>query len=230
MVLKCNRLLQKWQQRKSWQWWMSVMVTSEARSDGRSDELEVDDPDEHILEGSDDDFSDLPLVESEEEDEGFPDRSRVCTQTPPPTNNTTATNGPNSTIPPTIAANPLSPLVIVVVIAPLTTPLGLLLCILASSTPSLLPLVLLFQFLKLRWTCSHYSPKDHKCWLLTGSHVIAIVNCHCIFADKDTLVSRGSLGYDQLDKVWPVIDHLSKKFAELYQPHCEVGAILSETV
>ena len=42
------------------------------------------------------------------------------------------------------------------------------------------------------------------------------------FADNDTLVSRGSPGYDWLEKVRPVIDHLSKKFAELYQLHCEV--------
>ena len=41
--------------------------------------------------------------------------------------------------------------------------------------------------------------------------------------DNDTLVSRRSSGYDRLGKVRPVIDHLSKKFAELYQPHCEVA-------
>ena len=43
------------------------------------------------------------------------------------------------------------------------------------------------------------------------------------FADNDTLAPRGSPGYDRLGKVRPVIDHLSMKFAELYQPHCEVA-------
>ena len=46
---------------------MSVMVTSEVRSDGRSDdELEVDDSEEPIFEGGDYDFSDLSSVEIEE--------------------------------------------------------------------------------------------------------------------------------------------------------------------
>ena len=46
---------------------MSVMVTSEVRSDGRSDdELEVNDSDEHIFEGGDNDFSDLSSVLIEE--------------------------------------------------------------------------------------------------------------------------------------------------------------------
>ena len=43
------------------------------------------------------------------------------------------------------------------------------------------------------------------------------------FSDNDALVSRGSPGYDRLGKVRPVINHLWKKFAELYQPHCEVA-------
>ena len=43
------------------------MVTSEVRSDGRSDdELEVNDSDEHIFEGGDNDFSDLSSVLIEE--------------------------------------------------------------------------------------------------------------------------------------------------------------------
>ena len=109
MVLKCNRLL-KMAKKHCTMTAEEVLAMmdvsdgdiSEASSDGRSDdELEVDDPNEPIMEGSDN-FSDLSSVESEEEDEGFPDHSRVCTQTLP-TNNTTAAN---STIPPTIAANP----------------------------------------------------------------------------------------------------------------------------
>ena len=39
-------------------------------------ELDLDDPDKPIMEGSDDDFSDLSSVESEEEDEDY---SSPCT-------------------------------------------------------------------------------------------------------------------------------------------------------
>ena len=52
---------------------------SEVSSDERSDdELELDDPDEPIMKGSNDDYSDPSSVESEE------DHSSPCTQTPPP--------------------------------------------------------------------------------------------------------------------------------------------------
>ena len=44
------------------------------------------------------------------------------------------------------------------------------------------------------------------------------------FVDNTTLTSRGSPGYDRLGKVWPVIDHLSSRFADLYNPHQEVAA------
>ena len=43
------------------------------------------------------------------------------------------------------------------------------------------------------------------------------------FVDNTTLPERGSPGYDRLGKVRPVIDHLSERFAELYQPHREVA-------
>ena len=76
---------------------------SEVSSDERSDnELELDDPDEPIMKGSDDDFSDLSSVESEEEDE---DHSSPCTQAPPPT---IAANRPNPDIQPTTVASPTS--------------------------------------------------------------------------------------------------------------------------
>ena len=42
-------------------------------------------------------------------------------------------------------------------------------------------------------------------------------------ADKYTLIPRGSPGYDRLGKVRLLIDHLVSKFAEMYQPHCEVS-------
>ena len=41
--------------------------------------------------------------------------------------------------------------------------------------------------------------------------------------DNDTLVPRDSPGYDRLGKVQPLINHLSNKFEELYQPHREVA-------
>ena len=39
------------------------------------------------------------------------------------------------------------------------------------------------------------------------------------FADNSTLVPKGSPGHDRLGKVRPVIDHLSSRFADLYNPH-----------
>ena len=43
------------------------------------------------------------------------------------------------------------------------------------------------------------------------------------FVDNDTLVPRGEEGHDSLGKVRPLIDHLSTKFAEVYQPHRDVA-------
>ena len=43
------------------------------------------------------------------------------------------------------------------------------------------------------------------------------------FVDNSTLQPKGSPGYDRLGKVRPVIDHLSKQFADLYEPHKEVA-------
>ena len=44
------------------------------------------------------------------------------------------------------------------------------------------------------------------------------------FVDNTTLPPWGSPGYDHLGKVRPVIDHLSKRFTNLYEPHREVAA------
>lgn len=49
------------------------------------------------------------------------------------------------------------------------------------------------------------------------------LSCYLHFVDKHTLVPRGSPGYDRLGKVRPLINHVTVKFAELYQPHCEVS-------
>ena len=43
------------------------------------------------------------------------------------------------------------------------------------------------------------------------------------FTDNSTLLPKGSPGYDRLGKVRPVIDHLSKQFADLYEPSKEVA-------
>lgn len=43
------------------------------------------------------------------------------------------------------------------------------------------------------------------------------------FSDNDTLVPHDSPGYNRLGKVRPLIDYLSRRFADLYQPHCEVA-------
>ena len=43
------------------------------------------------------------------------------------------------------------------------------------------------------------------------------------FVDNDTLVPRGEDGHDRLGKVRPLIDHLSTKFAEAYEPHRDIS-------
>ena len=43
------------------------------------------------------------------------------------------------------------------------------------------------------------------------------------FVDNSTLQPKGSPGCDCQGKVRPVIDHLSKQFADLYEPHKEVA-------
>ena len=49
------------------------------------------------------------------------------------------------------------------------------------------------------------------------------VNRYLHFVNNDTLVPRGSPGYDKLGKVHPIVDHLSAKFAELYNPNHETA-------
>ena len=43
------------------------------------------------------------------------------------------------------------------------------------------------------------------------------------FADNDSLAPRDSPGYDRLGKVRPIIDHLSKSFAEQYHPGRDIA-------
>ena len=43
------------------------------------------------------------------------------------------------------------------------------------------------------------------------------------FVDNASLTPRGSPGYDRLGKVRPVINHLSSRFSDLYDPHQEVA-------
>ena len=43
------------------------------------------------------------------------------------------------------------------------------------------------------------------------------------FVDNDTLVPRGEDGHDRLGKVRPLIDHLSTKFAQIYEPHRDIA-------
>ena len=43
------------------------------------------------------------------------------------------------------------------------------------------------------------------------------------FVDNDTLVPRGEDGHDRLGKVRPLIDHLSTKFSEAYEPHRDIA-------
>ena len=41
--------------------------------------------------------------------------------------------------------------------------------------------------------------------------------------DNDTLIPRGEDGHDRLGKVRPLIDHLSTKFAQTYDPHRDIA-------
>ena len=43
------------------------------------------------------------------------------------------------------------------------------------------------------------------------------------FVDNDTLVPHGEEGHDRLGKVRPLIDHLSTRFTDVYQPHHDVA-------
>ncbi len=43
------------------------------------------------------------------------------------------------------------------------------------------------------------------------------------FVDNNSLVPRGSLGHDQLDKVRPLINHLSEHFATQYRPRRDLA-------
>lgn len=65
----------------------------------------------------------------------------------------------------------------------------------------------------------HYAPIDDR---ITRDRYRELSR-YLHFADSDALESRGSPSYDWLWKVQPVIYHLSLKFAEFFQPHCEVA-------
>ena len=55
-------------------------VSSEERSE---DELEKDDPNKPIMEGSDYEFSDFSSMQNEEDNEGFLDRTSLCMYSDP---------------------------------------------------------------------------------------------------------------------------------------------------
>ena len=65
----------------------------------------------------------------------------------------------------------------------------------------------------------HYSPIADRISRDRFREILQYLN----FVYNTTLPERGSPGYDRLRKVQPVIDHLSERFAELYQPHREVA-------
>ena len=65
----------------------------------------------------------------------------------------------------------------------------------------------------------HYSPIADR---IPGD-CFREISSYLHFVDNTTLPPRGSPGYDHLGKVWPVIDHLLKKFTEVYEPHREVA-------
>ena len=65
----------------------------------------------------------------------------------------------------------------------------------------------------------HYSPIADR---ISRDHFREISR-YFHFVDNTTLPPRGSPGYDRLGEVRPVIDHLSKRFTDLYEPHRKVA-------
>ena len=50
------------------------------------------------------------------------------------------------------------------------------------------------------------------------------------FVDNTTFQPRGSDRHDRLGKVRPLIDHLSGKFSELYNPHKEIAVVAGKVI
>ena len=72
------------------------------------------------------------------------------------------------------------------------------------------------------WSCNtvlHYSPVADR---ITRDRFREI-SCYLHFVDNSTLILRGSPGHDRLGKVRPVVDYVSSKCREIYDPHCEVA-------
>ena len=65
----------------------------------------------------------------------------------------------------------------------------------------------------------HYSPTADR----ISRDRFREISRYLHFVDNASLPERGSPGYDRLGKVRPVIDHLTKTFNDLYEPHREVA-------
>ena len=252
-----------------------------ADPEGSEDELEWDDPDEPIMEGSDDEFGDLwVLEESEEEDEDevldtpatpnapSPPSSpeRAANPTPVPTAVNLSASVPNPTTQPTSWSSTLHP----VTINPFTSPVGPTVPI-SDSPLEVLELFFSADLMEKiieesnRYANQVMGDERYNKWkkvtveelkAFLGFHILmGIIHLPAVddywrrdpllryapiadritrdrfrelsrylhFVDNDTLVPRDSPGYDRLGKVRPLIDHLSNKFEELYQPHREVA-------
>ena len=65
----------------------------------------------------------------------------------------------------------------------------------------------------------HYSPIADR---ITRDRFLEISRfLHLV--DNSTLQPRGTPGHDRLGKVRPIIEHLSEKFADVYNPHKEIA-------
>ena len=49
------------------------------------------------------------------------------------------------------------------------------------------------------------------------------INRYLHFVDNDTLSPRGSVNYDRLGKVRPVVNRLAERFLTLYDPNCQLS-------
>ena len=249
------------------------LYTAERVLEDLDDDQDYDDPNEPLMEGSDDEFSDLEL-DDDDADVDLPPPSPLLLSpsTPGPVSPPSIPDTPpcsstlNSPPPPATWTRTLKP----VEVKPFTSPVGpataipdslrevfemffsddlMQLMVTESNryaeevmesekfatwtkiTVDELKAFLGFSILmginqlpavKDYWKKSeylHYSPIADR---IPRDRFLEISR-YIHFVDNSTLQPRGSPGHDRLGKVRPIIDHLSRKFAESYHPHKEVA-------
>ena len=238
---------------------------------------ELDDPDEPIMEGSDDEFSDLREVEEDEDDDNlFPTTSSPCSSevhtspscitptSPSITHHNTHT--PTNTDNCTLWSSTLNP----VTIKPFRSPVGPTIPISASplevfqlffsedlmenivrecnryasqvmgdekfqewramnvdKLKAFLGFVILMAIIHLPSTDDYWRRDPFMHYTLIADRIscdrFRELSRYLHFVDNTTLLPRYSAEYNRLEKVRPLIDHLSQKFRSLYKVNQEVA-------